>query len=469
MNPSVEGASPTTMPTIAAVREIDALCARRWFALAVSILILAGVFALLLVVGRMPPFDRWVPDPAFFKRCLVVHVDLALVLWFGSCLGGLLFLLPTRPTAVRLAGQGAPLAAAGVLLLCAGAFLPGSRPVLANYVPMIDHWLFGLGLLAFGAGLLAVVLSRGLGQGTGWCAVPPCARIGAGAAAVALALAGATLFSSWLALPAGLAPREHYELLFWGAGHVLQLGSVIAMLVAWLLLATAISGKEPLSARAATWLFGLLTLPWLCSPLLAAAGTWTPAYRLGFTRLMQWGLFPAVLIALVACARALRPLRLRDWRQSALLASFGLTLFGFLLGAAIRGSTTVVPAHYHASIGAVTVALMGACFLLAGPLGCRLPAGRLGAGLHWQPLLYASGQLLFALGFAFAGAHGAARKAYGAEQALRSGAEVAGMFVMGLGGFVAIAGGLWFLVVALAAARRRAPRALAVPACIPLT
>jgi hypothetical protein len=54
------------------------------------------------------------------------------------------------------------------------------------------------------------------------------------------------------------------------------------------------------------------------------------------------------------------------------------------------------------------------------------------------------------------------RKVAGAEQVLRSSGEVAGMALMGLGGMIAIAGGLLFVVVMLRAMRRsRAPAAFA--------
>ena len=69
----------------------------------------------------------------------------------------------------------------------------------------------------------------------------------------------------------------------------------------------------------------------------------------------------------------------------------------------------------------------------------------------WQPALYGSGMLIFAGGFALAGAHGMGRKMYGAEQTTRGMAETIGLGLMGIGGFVAIAGGLLFLGIVAAA------------------
>ena len=55
---------------------------RRWCALAVGSLVVAGLLSLAVVVGRLPILSRIIDDPLFFKRCLVVHVELALVVWF---------------------------------------------------------------------------------------------------------------------------------------------------------------------------------------------------------------------------------------------------------------------------------------------------------------------------------------------------------------------------------------------------
>ena len=107
----------------------------------------------------------------------------------------------------------------------------------------------------------------------------------------------------------------------------------------------------------------------------------------------------------------------------------------------------MVPAHYHASVGAVTVAFMAACYPVLASFGLGLPSLRLRRAAAVQPLLYGGGMLLFAAGFALAGAYGMGRKVYGAEQATRGLAESLGLGLMGAGGLVAIAGGLLFLVV----------------------
>jgi hypothetical protein len=238
-------------------------------------------------------------------------------------------------------------------------------------------------------------------------------------------------------LPAGLETQAHYEVLFWGSGHVLQVVSATAMVTVWLMLARALRGGPAVGGGLSVILFALLLLPWFAAPLLPLHGVWSATYRTGFTRLMQFGMLP-VLVFLVLMVPVLRRSRVfRDARAAALMVSVLLTIAGMVLGAMIRDSNTVVPAHYHASIGAVTVAFMGGSYHLLKIHGRSL--------LAWQPLVFGGGQFTFALGFAMAGT---TRKIYGAEQAARTFSESFGLVVMGVGGLIAVAAGISFLFVA---------------------
>ncbi len=436
-----------------------------WMYLAVGSLLVSGLFALLLVVGRVPPFSHWISDPDFFRRCLVSHVNLSLLVWFSAFAASLFAQLPgARSTAFQAAGFS--LAASGTAMMALSAFIPGSDPVLSNYIPFIDHPLFSVGLIVFFAGLTSfylggpIVRRAGSASGTepvsATDALPADAAAGVRAAALAFLAAVSTFVASWAATPGDLEPAAYYEFVAWGGGHVLQVANVAAMVAVWLILAGALVKRRVTAPRTAGVLFGLLVLPHLAGPLLTIQGTVTPLYHTGFTRLMQFGIFPVVTVFILLCglrlAAARREKRLpaafwRDFRTVGLGLSILMTVVGFALGAMIRGSTTMIPAHYHASIGAVTVAFMAAAFMMAerhGKAGCVAMVGR---WAPWQLLLFGGGQLLFALGFAVGGAFGLDRKVYGAEQELYSGGEYAGIAMMGIGGLVAVAGGVLFLAL----------------------
>jgi hypothetical protein len=452
---------------------LDAESARWWLALAVGSLVIAGLLSLLLVVGRLPVLHELFTDPLFFRRALVVHVDLALGVWFYAFVAALFFAVPARGPSNPISRGAALFAAAGVVLLLIAAGVPGAEPVLANYVPVIDHPLYASGLILIAIGLGATfldgrLLPRGEGERS-WLSIPDAARVGLRAAALAVLLALVTFAAAAISTPADLPIDSRAELIVWGGGHVLQFASTAAMLAVWTILLTRATGVAPVSRATAAVLFGALVLPLLAAPLLAIRGTTDVAYHAGFTWLMRWAIFPVVLVYLVLCVRSVLRARrvgavprspLSDWRVAAFATSAVMTLAGFLIGAMIRGSSTTVPAHYHASIGAVTAAFMAVAYPMVEALGMPVLRGRLGRAVRWQPVLFGAGQLVFAVGFGLAGVHGQARKAYATEQVIRSTAEWIGLGVMGVGGLIAVAGGVLFLVAVIRAWLARPARAL---------
>jgi hypothetical protein len=192
-------------------------------------------------------------------------------------------------------------------------------------------------------------------------------------------------------------------------------------------------------------------------------GTWSPGYRDGFTNLMRWAIFPVLSLFLIACLRLLL-VELRagriglasivDPRISGFLVSALLTLLGIALGAGIRGSNTMIPAHYHASIGGITAAFMAVTYLMLPAFGFSISTRRLRRAAALQPAVYGIGQMIFASGFALAGIYGMSRKVYGAEQAGRGLGESIGLGVMGVGGLIAVVGGLLFLGIVAAVWRQ---------------
>lgn len=443
-----------------------------WFALAVGSLIIAGLFSLLLILGRMPPFSQWLPYPAFFRRCLVVHVDLALIIWFYAFVAGLLQFLPMKAGS-SVVGRSAPIfSVTGTAMMIGTALIPGAEPVLVNYVPVLDHPLFLIGLGLFAVGILLTVVSARYSpeasSGLPGSSFPPAAVYGLKAAAVAILTALVTFAAAWSVTPFELAREAYFEFLFWGGGHVLQVASVCAMVSVWLILLSSKLERPVIGAVPAAILFAWLVLPHLASPFLALHGTETGLYRTGATRLMEFGIFPPVTIFLVWLlietrkVASRRDKKSRFWSDPRIVGfstSAGLTIVGFGLGASIGSSSTTIPAHYHASIGAVTVAFMTFGLHVREVLRLPFKHRRLRKIAPWQPLLFGAGQIVFACGFALAGASGMGRKLFGPEQLIQGWTDFLGLVVMGVGGIVAISGGLLFIILAVDAALGRISKA----------
>lgn len=429
--------------------------ARSWAWLAVGSLVIAGLLSLVVVIGRLPWVSPLIADPLFFKRGLVVHVDLALLVWFYAflaVLGSLRAGVPGTPLTRWTLG----LAMAGVVTMVAGAFAPGAQPVLANYIPVINHPVFLGGLACFFLGVVVFFLQN-LTLPTKLGLLPTDAAHAVVAAGVGVLLAAATYISARTGMPSGMDAQTFFEFSTWGAGHVLQVANTCGMLAVWLWMLHRATGAQVLPSRTSGLLFVLLLAPHFAAPLLTARGSLDRLYINGSTELMRWGIFPVVLVILAACVLHLRkhPVTLGNAAGRALKAGFAasatLVVIGFLLGSLIRESNTLIPAHYHAALGAVTAAFMAGIFLL---VEAASPAEesrftRLWLAARHQLPLYGIGQIVFAAGFALGGLFGLGRKSYGAEQYVRGAGEITGIVIMSLGGLIAVVAGLWFLFLAL--------------------
>jgi cytochrome c oxidase subunit I len=426
--------------------------AAAWLWLALGALLASGVFAVLLVLSRAPYFKDVFPLVDFFRVALVVHVDLSVLVWLAA-FAGLLWTLNGAPRHLWLGWTGFAAVAAAVAAMSAAPFLDFSVPLMSNYIPVLDGPLFLRGLALFGVGCALVVLRALLVApriGTrpdGAAAL----RFGLNAAAVAAAVALLAFAWSYAALPADIERKSYFEVLFWGGGHVLQFVWTLLMFVAWLWLAEAIGARTPLSPRIALLLFGVALASVFATPLIYLA---YDVVSVQHYRMQTWLMRVGGGLAIVPFAAAVAFAVLTNSNSSksdallraALLWSLALFGAGGLIGLAIHGSNVKIPAHYHGSIVGVTLALMGLVYHLLPRMGYARPQGRLA---RLQPSLYGAGQLMHVAGLVWSGGYGVQRKVAGAEQVLHGAKETAAMGLMGLGGLLAIVGGMLFVVVVL--------------------
>lgn len=431
--------------------------ARGWLWLGLLALIGSGILSIVLVLSRAPQFQHLLPAGDFFRVALVVHVDLSVLVWFIS-LGGILWTLSGNMRALGLNRAALAVAGLGTLLMTLSPFFGRGGPVMANYIPVLEDPVFLWGLAIFGAGSVLLVV-RSIIAMPAW-AMP---RDGADALRSGLTLcllpavvAIAAFAWSWLTTPDALTGKAYYEILFWGGGHALQFIWTIFMLIAWLWLASACGMQVPMTPRIALLCFFMGTL---CVLAIPAAYLMWPAHAVEHRNLLTFAMglggglpiLPVALAVMLALrsgaplADEARPLR------AALLSSIALFCFGGLIGFTIAGSNVKIPAHYHGCIVGVTLALMGLVYHLLPRLGYGKPSRKWAT---FSSYCYAAGQAMHIGGLMWSGGYGVQRKVAGAEQALRSTQEIAAMGIMGLGGLVAIIGGLVFVLVVLAAIRR---------------
>jgi cytochrome c oxidase subunit 1 len=425
-----------------------------WLLLALGSLVVGGLLTIVIVLSRTPYVQDIFPWVDLFHTALVVHVDLTVLVWFLG-MAGVIWSVNSQSGCLRCGWVALLLCAAGSVIISLSPFLGSASPLMINYIPILNDPLFFSGLIAFGCGFLLLVLrglffSRPIGMRvTGQGAL----RFGLFSALISAVTAMAALLASWLGIPASIQGEYYYELLFWGGGHTLQFVHIQLMLVCWLWLATESGIASRLTPRTVLLLFAFGLIPVLMTPAayfmydVAAAD-----HQIAMTWLMKFGgglaALPISLVVLFNVVNSLRGPASPSPQRSALFSSMILFGVGGIIGFMIEGSNVTVPAHYHGSIVAVTLAYMGVTYHLLPLLGFRRPTGRL---VVLQPWIYASGQLMHVIGLAWSGGYGVQRKTAGDAQGLDGIEQIAGMGLMGLGGLVAVVGGVLFLVIAFKA------------------
>jgi cytochrome c oxidase subunit I len=449
--PSLNHARPAAGVKSAVQRELIG-----WAWLAVGALAVAGVFALLLALSRIPRMEKtpfWPID--FFYKGLVIHVVFSLVIWLQGVFAFLVSVATLKLAGddVRAApfgriGQGAVLLAFPCLF--APAFLEATQPALTNYIPIIRHPAYDLGLLALALGVLAPVVRLLVNLPGRLASAPPIAvAIALGGFVYVLALICFAVATTLLAHNGELASREE---LFWGGGHVLQFVYAALMVTNWSILARMSLGDDAVDNRMFVGCVGLIALIAIAAPAFYAIfAPFSDPQREAF-RFLQFGIAaPTLIFAVSLVTRALRLPASWPWRDPAFFAlavSLALFALGGVMGFMIDGSDTRTPAHYHAVITAVSVSSAGMLLTYglkelgkppAPPRATRVLIG-----------LYGGGQFVASIAMFVAGGYGALRKTPSGAGSLDTVAAT-GMAVHGIASIFTILGGAAFVIVAIRA------------------
>ncbi|MBL0317823.1 MAG: cbb3-type cytochrome c oxidase subunit I [Alphaproteobacteria bacterium] len=429
-----------------------------WILLALSALALAGIFSILLVVQRTPVLQNILPGHDFFHTALTVHVNLSVLVWMLSITGAMGSLLYPK----YLDGLGryfAVLAGLGALAMALSPFGGSGIPFMNNYVPIFYHPLFIFGLSLFLVSLaghaLVVCFSAKLGKTHETLAF----TTGIYSSVFMVIFALVYFVISYYKLKfenASYPDLEHYyNLLFWGGGHILQMAYTQIMSIAWLWILYKVTSQEIRFSRILQLLFiGNALLAILSIPAYLVYPVASSDFQYFFTQHMRYvgGVLPVVITLLYA-----RPLfsLLKKFpfglTAPALCLAYSLVLFymGGTLGWLITGANVTIPAHYHGSIIGISIALIGWVQIMLPEIGCAPLEGKM---IRWQPHILAIGQILHISGLALSGGYGALRK----DPSLIINTKIKiCMGIMGLGGLLAIIGGLLFVIPCLLTLMKR--------------
>ncbi|MDX2145376.1 MAG: cbb3-type cytochrome c oxidase subunit I [Rhodospirillaceae bacterium] len=432
-----------------------------WVALPLAALGIAGLLALLIALLRVPGAENVLPwsSQSFFEKGLVAHVTFAFVIWYMGVHGALTVLVTAQalgPGRGELNGAGILCgrtglygAALSLLLLLIPVLGDLGAPSPNNYIPVLVHPLYyaGLTLLAVS---LALPVVRLLAIVRAQRDIEPL-TMGVAAAGVIYLIALVCIAIAWAVRPGDMDIETLNDFVLWGGGHVLQFTNTALMLCALYLLTRITLGETPVGPRLFNAMMLLMVAGAAMGPLLYMThDAGDPAQRLMFTDL-YWYVLPlptaVVLLGLMALLFRRRGC-IAEGAPELTGVVVALALFGFggIIGFFESSSDTRTPGHYHAVLIAVTLTFMALYFALFLPLlGLRTERRRLRA---WMYVLLGTGQFLHSASLYVAGAMGVARKTAGAGQGLDSWQKIASLSVMGVGGLIAVVGGVIFVVLA---------------------
>lgn len=432
---------------------------KRWILLTVATLAVSGIAPLILLAGRASMFAEKAMIKTSFLEALVVHVDLSVLAWFLG-ITMLFWALSTngKKSFIPYVGSTSLVTfAAGCLVIALSPMMGGGEALQSNYIPVYTSPLFflGLGLLASSIVLALITLLTTPKAD----ALNPFFRVGVLGNALIVLLA--LLHFAWACMrvdPSLAGSQDYYETLFWAGGHILQLSYTQLLLLAWIWLAYA-SGSSLIMGRLSSRVLYCILLVYplvaLASPLAFLVGNSQPYDFLFFTLQMRGGGGIACIalgaMVLIGVARTKKRAAKQKLPLICLLTSVTVFFTGGLIAQWITESNTIIPAHYHGSIVGTTLAFMGVIYLLLPRVGFADISNMKLSKL--QPLLYGGGSVMHAVGLAWAGGYGVARKTPGALDAAHSGAELA-LQVMRLGGALAVIGGALFVVQVIRSIRR---------------
>ncbi len=420
---------------------------RAWNILGIAALLASGLLAVLVSGAKMPGIKQLV-DIEFIRWCLVVHVNLSTLVWFTALPMGLLYFATKSRNALstRMSWIGFALSMVGALLLFSVPPQDGVRAILSNYIPILSHERYYWGLAIYLLGIVIGILSPKIFVDDAklrekWPGLFEI-RFGLIVGSAFLMLAAVALGLSFYHLSKiqMISEIRFFELGMWGGGHMIQHAAAVFTVCCWVIFLSRRHGRPILNRSSLFGIFAWMGLPIFLVPVILYFDVTSSEYREGFTFLMQWGIAPPILLFLVFALRrfSFRRSDLKNYEVMAFVMSALLLIMGFIFGGFIRGADMRVPGHYHASIGAVTLALMA--------LGYSALASVEGRWVNRSVWWYGIGQAVFAGGMFMAGAFGMARKTYGSEHQFTHWGQSLGIGVMAIGGILALIGGILFAI-----------------------
>jgi cytochrome c oxidase subunit 1 len=332
----------------------------------------------------------------------------------------------------------------GTVFIIVSPFIGDSEPVKNDYIPILHNLTFILGISLFLTGVLLQAILSILSFSD---VKNDPLKFTIYMNSLIFIVATICLIKSALELQIISKTRfidllEYYQLLFWGAGHVLQFCYIQLVVFVWLNIGAPHGAFKHKFIINLQWLNFILILPSIAIYFLYPLDS-AELYNFFTLHMKYTGGVLAISIAILVCHSIIKSNRNQQLMLdfTVFSCSVFLILSGGIIGYLISGANVTIPAHYHGVILGITVGLMGLFYSIIPQMGFRQVNTK---HATWQILLYTTGQFIHILALAISGGYGVLRKSPGTELSLKAKLF---MGAMGIGGSIALIGGVLFIVL----------------------
>ncbi len=413
-----------------------------WFILAVMALAASGIYSFLPYALRTPFLAKYIDLKHLFNVSLMVHVNLGILIWFMSC-SAMLMIIVTKESYIPISLVAFLSSVVGAIFIATSPFIGASEAIKSDYIPILHNLVFIIGISLFITGILLQAILTSLSYKK---IKDNLVNFTIYMNAMIFLIVVICFVQSVYGINKVVGARfidlvEYYQLLFWGPGHLLQFCYIQLIIIVWMVIAKTLTPKLSLDNTI------FICLQWFNFLLVAISIMVYWFYPIDsaqlydfFTLHMKYiGGLLATIIAIWLLARM--RINISKFEAVTLFSSIFLLLSGGFIGYLITGANVTVPAHYHGVILGITVGLMGLFYMILPKVGFRSVNNK---HAIWQIMIYTVGQFIHVAALAISGGYGVLRKAPGTELSVK-----AKMFMgaMGVGGSLALIGGVLFVVL----------------------
>lgn len=415
-----------------------------WFILSISALASSGIYSFLPYALRTPFIAQFIDLRHLFSVSLMIHVNLGVLVWFLSC-SAMLMITVTKQSLMPIAFTAFISSMIGTVFIIVSPFVGAAEAIKSDYIPILHNLAFIIGLSLFISGILLQMILTLLSYK---CVKGNIVSFAIYMNGLIFLLATICFIKSSIALKAIVQGRfidliEYYQLLFWGAGHVLQFCYIQLIVIVWLVITNKLIANFSLDIylfKALQWINFLLIVPCIAIYWIYPLDS----FELNnfFTIHMKYagGLFSSI-IGIFLIYKIWINRFLFKAEGVFFLCSIFLITSGGIIGYLITGANVTIPAHYHGVILGITAGLMGLFYILLPEMGFSKVSNKYAI---WQIMLYTIGQFIHIAALAISGGYGVLRKTPGSELTMEAKFF---MGAMGIGGTLALIGGILFVVL----------------------